>query len=131
AFIRPLNASLFVFRPLIWVVNTLGNAVLRLIGLPPGTEYTSVHSVEELEMLVQSSREAGVLEEEEEAILRRVFDLGDLTARQVMLPRTEVSAVPLDATLPDVIQIIDKDKHSRFPVFDGDLDNIVGVLYVK
>jgi putative hemolysin len=130
--IRPLNFFLFIFRPLVWLINLLGNAVLRLIGMDSAdAEHANVHSVEELEMLVASSRRAGVLEEEEEAILRRVFDLGDLTARQVMLPRTEINAVPIDATLPEVIQIIEKDRHSRYPIYEGNLDNIVGVLYVK
>lgn len=129
--IRPLNFFLFIFKPLVWVINTLGNAVLRLIGLRPDAEHSSVHSVEELEMLVVSSRKAGVLEEEEEAILRRVFDLGDLTARQVMLPRTEIDAIAKDATLQEVVDIIAESRHSRFPIYEGDLDNIIGVLYVK
>jgi putative hemolysin len=130
--IRPLNFFLFIFRPLVWLINYLGNAVLKLIGMDAAdAEHANVHSVEELEMLVASSRRAGVLEEEEEAILRRVFDLGDLTAKQVMLPRTEINAVPIDATLPEVIQIIEKDRHSRYPIYEGNLDKIVGVLYVK
>ncbi|MFL5733298.1 MAG: hemolysin family protein [Chloroflexia bacterium] len=129
--IRPLNFFLFIFRPLVWIINTLGNAMLRLLGMTPDLEHASVHSVEELEMLVASSRQAGVLEEEEEAILRRVFDLGDLTARQVMLPRTEMNAVPVEASFHDVMHIIEQDRHSRYPVYEGNLDYILGVLYVK
>ncbi len=129
--IRPLNFFVMIFKPLIWVINTLGNGVLRLIGLGPGDEHVNVHSVEELELLVVSSREAGVLEEGEEAILRRVFDLGELSARQVMVPRTEIAAIHIDASLPEIIETIEKDKHSRFPVYEDDLDSIVGVLYVK
>ena len=129
--IRPLNFFLFIFRPLVWFINTLGNAVLRLIGLRPDAEHSSVHSVEELEMLVSSSRQAGVLEEEEEAILRRVFDLGDLVVRQVMRPRTDMDAIPVDANLAEVVEIIEKSNHSRFPVYEGDLDNIIGMLHVR
>jgi putative hemolysin len=131
--IRPINFFAFIFRPLVWLVTMLSNLVLRILGLPPGAnaEQANVHSVEELEMLVVSSRKAGVLDREEEVILRRVFDFGDLTARQVMRPRTEIVAIPVTATLPEVIEIMTKHQHSRFPVYDGDLDNIVGVLHVK
>lgn len=129
--IRPLNFFALIARPLIWVINLLGNAVLKLLRLEPGGEGANVHSVEELEMLVASSRQAGVLEEEEEAILRRVFDLGDLSARQVMLPRTEVAGVPVESSLRETIEIMENVRHSRFPVYDGSLDRILGVLHVK
>jgi CBS domain containing-hemolysin-like protein len=129
--IRPLNVSVFIFKPLIWIINILGNAVLRLIRLDPNDEHANVHSVEELEMLVVSSRQAGVLEKQEEAILRRVFDLGDLTARQVMVPRTEIVGIPVDASFSEVVETIESEKHSRFPVYIDDLDDIVGALHVK
>lgn len=129
--IRPLNLFVFVFRPLIWMVTALSNAVLKLVGVHPGNEHGSVYSVEELEMLVVSSRQAGVLDKEEEVILRRVFDFGDLTARQVMRPRTEVTAISVTDTLSEVIATIERHTHTRFPVYEGDLDNIVGVLHVK
>lgn len=129
--IRPLNLFVILFRPLIWLVNSISGIVLRLVGLNLKTEHAQVHSVEELEMLVASSRQAGVLDREEEVILRRVFDFGDLTARQVMRPRTEVVAIPINATPSDVMETMLAHNHSRFPVYDGDLDNIVGVVHVK
>jgi CBS domain containing-hemolysin-like protein len=127
----PLNVFVFLFKPLTWLINTSSNAVLRLFRLESRDEHANVYSVEELEMLVVSSRQAGVLEKEEEAILRRVFDLSDLTARQVMVPRTEIIGVPIDASLPEVIETIEREKHSRFPVYQDDLDDIVGTLHVK
>lgn len=129
--IRPLNFFVLIFRPLIWLVSLLSNAVVRLLGLPPGMEHASVHSVEELELLVSSSRQAGLLDREEEVILRRVFDFGDLVARQVMRPRTELIALSADATLSDVMQTMNEHKYSRFPVYEGDLDNIIGIVHVK
>ena len=129
--IRPLNFFAFIFKPLVWLINLLGDLVLRLIRLPHADEFSNVHSVEELEMLVSSSRQAGVLEEEEEAILRRVFDLGDLTARQVMVPRTEVTGISVSTSIDEMIETMRNETHSRFPVYEGDLDNIVGMLYVK
>ncbi|HEX8230327.1 MAG TPA: hemolysin family protein [Chloroflexia bacterium] len=131
AVIRPMNLMLVIFKPLIWIINTVSNATLRLMGLPQDKGHETVYSVEELEMLVVSSRKAGVLDREEETILRNVFDFGDLTARQVMLPRTELIGLPVDATLQEVLQTMVEHRYSRFPVYDHDLDNIVGVVHVR
>lgn len=129
--IRPLDFFVFIFRPIIWLVNLLSNLVLRLLGLQPGSGHGSAYTVEELEMLVTSSRQAGVLDREEEVILRRVFDFGDLTARQVMRPRTEIEGVSLTSTFSELMDTMTEHKHSRFPVYEGDLDNIVGVIHVR
>ncbi|MEA2574869.1 MAG: magnesium and cobalt exporter, family [Chloroflexia bacterium] len=129
--IRPMNLMLIIFKPLIWIINTLSNATLRLLGLPQDKGHETVYSVEELEMLVVSSRKAGVLDREEEVILRRVFDFGDLNARQVMLPRTELVGIPTDATFQEVLQTMVEHRFSRFPVYEHDLDSIVGVVHVR
>lgn len=129
--IRPLEFFVLIFRPIIWLVTFFSNAILRAIGLNMDNQHGSVYSVEELEMLVTSSRKAGVLDRDEEVILRRVFDFGDLKARQVMLPRTEIEAIDINATFGEVVQTIREYKHSRFPVFERDMDHIVGVVHVK
>ncbi len=130
-FIRPLDFFVFIFGPMVWVVNSLSNVVLRLLGVHPGSEHGSAYTIEELEMLVASSRQAGVLDRDEEVILRRVFDFGDLTARQVMRPRTEIDAVEANDLLEEVVTTIAECKHSRLPVYEGDLDHIVGILHVR
>jgi CBS domain containing-hemolysin-like protein len=131
ALVRPMGLFLLLFKPLVWLINVLSNAVLRLFGLDAKDEHNSIYTVEELEMLVTSSRKAGVLDRDEEVILRRVFDFGDLKARQVMRPRTEIEAIHIDATFGEVAQAFAEYKHSRFPVYEGDLDHIVGVVHVK
>jgi CBS domain containing-hemolysin-like protein len=130
-FIRPLDLFTFIVGPLVWVVNSLSNVVLRLLGVRPGADHGTAYTIEELEMLVASSRQAGVLDQDEEVILRRVFDFGDLTARQVMRPRTEIFAIEVDDSLDDIIKTIAECKHSRLPVYEGNLDHIIGVLHVK
>jgi len=129
--IRPLDFFVLIFRPLIWVVNTLSNFVLHLIGVRPGREHGSVYTIEELEMLVVSSRQAGVLDRDEEVILRRVFDFGELNARQVMRPRTEIDAIDIDASLDEMVKTFMEGKHTRLPVYEGDLDHIKGLLHVN
>ena len=81
-------------------------------------------------MLVTASQEAGVLEEDEEQMLHRVFGFADLTAGQVMVPRTEMVAVAADAPLDAVLQAVARGAHDAIPVYRKDLDNIVGMLHV-
>jgi len=89
-----------------------------------------VHSVEELRLLVTGMQQAGVVDEAEAQIARRAFASGELTAGALMTPRTEVEALSVDATLPAVIRQIEKIPYRQLPVFEGTVDNIVGVLDV-
>jgi CBS domain containing-hemolysin-like protein len=82
-------------------------------------------------MLVTASQEAGVIEEDEEQMLHRVFGFADLTAGQVMVPRTEMVAVPSDASIEALLEAVGHGAHDRFPVYRGDLDDIVGVLHLS
>lgn len=129
--VRPMGLVLFLFKPLVWIINVLSNAVLRMFGLRSDDEHSSVYSVEELEMLVTTSRKAGILDRDEEVILRRVFDFGELKARQIMLPRTEVKGIDVDASFAEVVETISTHKHSRFPVYVENLDRIIGMVHVK
>ena len=94
---KPTEMFMKVFWPFIRVLNGAGQAVVRMLGLRSKGGHAMVHSEEELKMLVTASQEAGVLEEDEEQMLHRVFGFGDLTAGQIMTPRTEIVAVAADA----------------------------------
>jgi CBS domain containing-hemolysin-like protein len=120
-----------IFRPVIQLMNGIGNAVVRLLGFEPASEHSSVHSPEELEMLVQSSREAGLLQESEEALLRRVFDFSDIPVVQIMQPRVEVDAVDVEMSLRGLLDHIAAQHHSRYPVYRDQIDNVIGVVNVK
>jgi CBS domain containing-hemolysin-like protein len=128
---RPTTWFLNIFRPVIYVMNSIGNAVVRLLGFEPVAGHSAVHTAEELEMLVQSSREAGVLQESEEILLRRVFDFSDIYVEEIMQPRVEVDAIALDMPLAEMLELIAARHHSRFPVYRESMDNVVGVLLVK
>jgi CBS domain containing-hemolysin-like protein len=119
------------FRPFIWLVNTTSNGFLRMLGLTSAESHKLVHSVEELQALVVQSSRAGVLEPEETAIAQRAFELGELSAHDVMIPRTEMAAVPITLGLEELLDRVVADGHSRFPVHQGTIDNIVGVVHVK
>lgn len=128
---RPATWFMRIFRPVILLMNAIGNGVVRMIGFEPAGGHSQVHSSEELVMLIHSSREAGLLKENEERLLRRVFDFSDIYVQEVMQPRTEVDALPIDIALPDLLQKIRELHHSRYPVYTDSVDNITGILNGK
>jgi CBS domain containing-hemolysin-like protein len=128
---RPTEIALLVFRPAIWALNGAGNALLRVLGIQPASGHEQVHSVQELKMLIEASHEEGVLEEQEQQMLQAVFDMRASRALHVMVPRTEMVCIAADAKLEKVIELAASSSLTKFPVFEGDLDHILGVIYVK
>ena len=128
--VKPTELFMKLFWPFIRLLNGMGSAVVNLLGMRGSGKHAMVHSEEELKMLVTASQEAGVLEEREEEMLHRVFGFADLTAGQVMVPRTELVAVPVDATRDEVVSLIARYDHTRLPVYRGDLDHVIGILHV-
>jgi CBS domain containing-hemolysin-like protein len=128
--IEPMLLLQALFRPFVWLLTEAGAGALRLMGLSPVASEGLVYSVDELKVLVAASRQAGVLEESEEDIIERVFNFADIHAHEVMVPRTEMVTVPIQATVADVLETAAKTSHSRFPVFEQSVDNVVGVVYV-
>jgi CBS domain containing-hemolysin-like protein len=120
-----------IFKPVIWALNGTGNLLLRLIGVQPASGHELAHSVEELKMLVTASAEGGVVEIEEGEMLHAIFDFGELLVRQVMIPRTEIIAIEADEPLENVIGVVTESLYTKFPVYDDNLDQILGVLHVK
>jgi CBS domain containing-hemolysin-like protein len=127
---RPTDLFMRVFWPFIRLLNGMGRTVVRAFGLRGPSGHSLVHSEEELKMLVTASQEAGVIEEDEEQMLHRVFGFADLTAGQVMVPRTEMVAVSDDAPIDSLLQAVARGAHDRYPVYRKDFDNIVGVLHL-
>jgi CBS domain containing-hemolysin-like protein len=128
---RPTLWSERLFKPFIWALNGTGNALLRLAGVQPASGHELVHSVEELKMLVTASTEGGVVAPQESELLHAIFEFGDLLVRQVMIPRTEIIAVEADLPLTEIIPLISESTYTKFPVYDDDLDNILGIIHVK
>lgn len=128
---RPLQLFYLVFRWPITALNAVGNGVLRLMGLRPATGHEMVHSAEELELLVKASQRAGLVEESEARIAARAFQFADLTAGDLMTPRTELEAIPVGIGREDLLRSLATSRHSRLLVYDGSLDNILGVMRVR
>ncbi len=131
AVVRPTLFTEALFKPAIWLLNGTGNGLLKLLGMRAASGQDMVHSVQELKMLVVASEESGVLEDTERDMLHAVFDFGDSTTRAVMIPRTEMFAVDADAPVSELIQLATKHPLSKFPVYEGDIDHVIGIAHVK
>jgi CBS domain containing-hemolysin-like protein len=128
---HPLILFSRVMAPFIWVLNGTANALLRVFGIRPMSEAQHVHSAEELRLLVMQARAHGTLDETDSAMLAGVFDFHEKRAHDVMRPRTEVVALPLDATADEVWEIVRRERYSRYPVYNETLDDVVGVFLAK
>jgi CBS domain containing-hemolysin-like protein len=128
---RPIQLFYAVFRWPITALNAVGNAALRLIGLRPAAGHEMVHSVEELELLVRASQRAGAIEDSEARIASRAFQFADLTAMQLMTPRTQLETIPASIGLDDLLARVATTGHGRLLVYDGSLDNPLGVIRAR
>jgi len=118
--------------PLVVGLNAVGNGLLRLAGIERSDgEHDRYHTAEELEYIVRESQEGGLLRGESGRILRELFEFGDLTAGEVMVPRVLLAGVPVGASAEQLRVIVQSHPHTRYPVYDGDLDHIIGSLHIK
>jgi CBS domain containing-hemolysin-like protein len=119
------------FKPFIWLINVSGIKFLRLFGVDFRPGHHTVYTEEELRYLINLSHQSGHLQEEEREMIHNVFDFGDLTAREIMIPRTEVVALDQRAGFDEVVRQFQVSGYSRLPVYNGNFDQIAGVLHSK
>lgn len=129
--ITPLLVFTKVFGPFIWLLNGAGQLVLKIFGLPAPSGHQLVHSEEEIRMLLSQSALEGAIPSREVEMVYNVFQLGDTTAKSVMIPRTDILAFNIASTLQEVVRRIDRHPHSRFPVYESSIDNVIGFVHVK
>lgn len=124
----PLIVFSRILAPFIALLNGAANRLLRLLGLRAPTEMERVHRPQEIEMLLMQTYEHGLLAEEPVEMIRGVFDLSEITAGEVMTPRTDVVALPAGSTVAEAADLILQSGHSRIPVYTGSLDHVVGII---
>jgi len=127
---RLVAAATFVMRPIVFVLTALTRLILRLLGGKAQVRGPFV-TEEELKMLVSVGEEEGVLEEEEREMIHGIFEMGDMRVREVMVPRTDLVAIEANEPVEKAVDLVTKHGHTRIPVYEGNLDHIVGVLYAK
>jgi CBS domain containing-hemolysin-like protein len=132
-YVSPIVRALqHVMLPLVVTLNAVGNRLLRLAGIERGeVERERYHTAEELEFIVRESQEGGMLRGEAGQILRDLFEFGDRTAGEVMVPRVLLAGIPVGAEPDELRAIVRAHAHTRYPVYSGDLDNIIGSLHIK
>ncbi|UOE39242.1 MULTISPECIES: hemolysin family protein [Chryseobacterium] len=126
----PLRIFYMVFKPFIWLMNSMSNGFLRLIKIPPATE-GDIHSTEELQLLVKQSADSGEIEEENYEIIKNAFDFTDHSAKQIMVPRQNITSINFSDDVNSIINEIMDSGYSRIPVYENSIDNIIGILYTK
>src|SRR5437588_2702519 len=119
-----------VMRPVVCVLTAITRLILRMLGGKTQVRGPFV-TEEELKRLVSDGEEEGVLEEEEREMIHGIFEMGDMTVREVMVPRTDLVSIEVNQPVAQAVELVTKHGHTRIPVYEGSLDNIVGVLYAK
>jgi CBS domain containing-hemolysin-like protein len=128
---RPMAVMQTILAIPVRFLNWIGMLLLSLFRIPPVEGHERLHSPEELELIVRESAQGGLLDLAEEELIRNIFDFAEREVNQVMTPRPKIQAIPHDISLADMLQQITESNYSRFPVYEGDLDHIVGVVHVK
>jgi CBS domain containing-hemolysin-like protein len=128
----PMRVTLIALYPLVRLSSALASVVLRIFGIRRTAQaHDQVYTPEELQLIVEESQRGGALHEESGKILRELFEFGDRTAAQVMVPRVRVSGIAIGATPDDIRRVITGRRRTRYAIYDGDLDHIIGMLHVK
>jgi CBS domain containing-hemolysin-like protein len=128
---RPLMFFSTIAYPGIWVLNGAANLLLRMFRIEPVSELEHIHSPEELRLLVTQSAQHGRLNETDTAMLAGVFDFHEKKARDVMRPRTDIVALPIDSSDTDVWEVVRRERYSRYPIYKETMDDVVGVFLAK
>lgn len=130
-----LSTPMFIMQGIFsWAItglNKIGVLVLRLLRIPPPTEGDRLHTSDELELIISDSVVGGMVDKDEQELLHNIFDFTELTVGQIMIPRPKIDAVSVDITKEKLFQNMFNSIHNRFPVYEGDLDHILGIIHLK
>jgi CBS domain containing-hemolysin-like protein len=127
----PLHVFSVAMSPFIKVSNGVANRIVRLFGVEPTEELQSARTIEDLAQIVRSSSAEGTLAGDRAALLNRSMRFGDKTVGDALVPRVRVESLEADQVLTDLVEAAVRTGHSRFPVVEEDLDDVVGVVHVK
>lgn len=127
---KPLSTLYKLEKPFVWLLSHSTNGILKLLGIDPNQKSEEV-TEEEIRMMIDVGNESGTIEQSEKDMINNIFEFNDLTAGEIMTHRTEITAIGLDTDISEIIAVAVEDGHSRIPVYDENLDDIQGILYVK
>lgn len=125
-----IDVLMFVLTPVIFIINTLASGVLFLLRVNPN-EADKAMTEDEIRTIVDESQESGAIEDEEREMIHNVFDFGDSVAKEVMIPRIDMTFVEADSTLEELIELYRENKYTRYPVYEKSTDYVIGIINMK
>ena len=128
---QPLILFYKLLYPFIWILNRSARYITGLFGIKPASEQELVMSEEELRMILSQSYESGEINQSEYKYMNKIFEFDDRIAKEIMVPRTEVIMLSKEATMDEIIETVKEEKYTRYPIIDGDKDNILGIVNIK
>ena len=129
-FAKPIYLIMQVLTPVIFIVDKLSLGILLLLHIDPNKKQEAI-TEEELRTIVEVSHEEGVIESDEKKMIYNVFDFGDSVARDIMVPRIDMTFIDVDSTFEEVLEIFREEKYTRYPVFEETTDNVIGIVNIK
>ncbi len=129
-FAKPIYAIMQVLTPVIFIVNQMSMVVLKILHIDPNKKQDAI-TEDELRTIVEVSHEEGVIESDEKKMIYNVFDFGDSVAKDIMVPRIDMTFVDVNSTYEEVIEVFRQEKYTRYPVFEETTDNVIGIINIK
>lgn len=129
-FAKPIYMIMQALTPVIFIVDKLSQGVLRLLHVDPNKKQDAI-TEDELRTIVEVSHEEGVIESDEKKMIYNVFDFGDSVAKDIMVPRIDMTFIDVDATFSEVIEVFREVKYTRYPVYEETTDNVIGIINIK
>jgi CBS domain containing-hemolysin-like protein len=130
-FAKPMIIFYKIMYPFIKALNGSARAIVGVFGLKPASEHEEAHSEEELQLIISESYKSGEINQSEYKYVNNIFEFDDRIAKEIMVPRTEIVAFDKSQTLAECLEIVKEENYTRYPVIDGEKDNIVGMLNMK
>jgi len=130
-FAKPLMVFYRIMYPFIWVLNGSARFITGLFGFKPVSEHELAHSEEELRIILSESYKSGEINQSEFKYVNKIFEFDNRIAKEIMVPRTEIVSLSIDAPIQEQLEIIKDEKYTRYPIVDGDKDHIVGIVNIK
>ena len=127
--IKPMQLILFLFAPFVYLFSLFSRFIGYIFGM--GNEMNQLVTTDEIKSIVKLGEEEGVLEKEEQEMIEGIFDFSDRIVREIMTPRTDAICVNVSHSLEDAIMLINACGHSRVPVYEDKIDNVLGIVYAK
>lgn len=130
AYAKPIRVCMILFTPFIFVINAFSSIILKIFRVNINLNSSSI-TEDELRTIVGVSQEEGIIEEDEMDMINNVFDFGGTCAKDIMVPKVDITMVPVDISYNQLLEVIRKDKFTRMPVYKDDSDNVIGIINIK